>query len=167
LCSNELTLVSPTVDEQPESGRNISFHQNRRISPNIAPVSAVLYLVCINRCMKQKDKLSHKQFQIIRREHLSTQEVDKWIRTASLNTETFSTTPVQLLQAQALTHTLLTQHQDLLTQSQQQALRHFQQLMAHKNTRSKLKPEATYPVFNISSKINRQLFKQHRQLTQA
>ena len=121
----------------------------------------------LNRCMKQKDKLSHKQFQIIRREHLSTQEVDKWIRTASLNTETFSTTPVQLLQAQALTHTLLTQHQDLLTQSQQQALRHFQQLMAHKNTRSKLKPEATYPVFNISSKINRQLFKQHRQLTQA
>jgi len=117
--------------------------------------------------MKQKDKLSHKQFQIIRREHIETWATDNWIRNTGLNAETFSTTPVRLLQAQTLAHTLLTQHQNLLSQSQQQALRHFQQLMAQKHTRSKLKPESTHPVFNISSKINRQLFKQHRQLTQA
>jgi hypothetical protein len=76
-------------------------------------------------------------------------------------------THIKILHAQKQAHILLTHHIDLLTTTQAETLRHFQHLMTHKNTRRKLKPSAAYPVLNISSKINRQLFKHYRQLSQA
>ena len=88
-----------------------------------------------------------------------------WLRDNGIAVQTFGTTHIRLLQAQQQAHALLTQHSNLLTQSQRTTLETFQHQMAHKNTRIKLKPTAANPVLNISSKINRQLFKQHRQLT--
>lgn len=89
-----------------------------------------------------------------------------WLRDNGIVVKAFSTTHIKLLRAQRAAHILLTQHADMLTTSQTKQLKAFQQKMAHTKSREKLKPEAAYPVLNISTKINRQLFKQHRQLTQ-
>ena len=90
-----------------------------------------------------------------------------WLRDNGIAVNAFSTTHIKLLQAQQAAHELLTHHSNLLTQAQRTTLENFQQLMAHKRTRDRLKPTAAYPILNISSKINRKLFKHHRQLTQA
>jgi hypothetical protein len=88
-----------------------------------------------------------------------------WLRDNGIAVQTFGTTHIRLLQAQQQAHALLTQHSNLLTQNQRTTLETFQHQMAHKKTRIKLKPTAANPILNISSKINRQLFKQHKQLT--
>lgn len=112
----------------------------------------------------QKHELQH---QIRKHETADTIKANDWLADAGLNAQTFDSTHIQLLQAQRQAHALLTQHNNLLTQYQRTTLEQFQQAMAHKNTRIKLKPTAANPILNISSKINRQLFKQHRHLAQA
>jgi hypothetical protein len=90
-----------------------------------------------------------------------------WLRDNGIAVQSFGITHIRLLQAQRQAHTLLTQHSNLLTHTQRTTLENFQQLMAHKRTRDRFKPTAANPILNISSKINRQLFKQHRHLAQA
>ena len=87
-----------------------------------------------------------------------------WLRDNGIAVNSFSTTHVKLLQAQQTAHTLLTQNKNLLTTSQIKTLKAFQNSMSNKHTRSKLKPEHAYPVLNINTKINRQLFKLNKQL---
>lgn len=87
-----------------------------------------------------------------------------WLRDNGIVVESFTNTHVELLQAQQTAHTLLTQSQHLLTTNQIQTLKAFQRKMAAKDTRAKLKPEHAYPILNINTKINRQLFKVHKQL---
>ncbi len=122
----------------------------------------------LNSCMRsKKNTLTDKQFQINQRSDADTQTAKEWLAQAGLNSNTFGTTHIRLLQAQQQAHALLTHHSNLLNHSQRTALENFQQLMAHKRSRDRLKPTAANPILNISSKINRQLFKQHRSLTQA
>jgi hypothetical protein len=85
-----------------------------------------------------------------------------WLRDNGIAVKSFSTTHVKLLQAQQAAHTLLTQNLNLLTTNQIQTLKAFQRKMAAKNTRLQLKPEHAYPILNISTKINRQLFALHK-----
>ena len=87
-----------------------------------------------------------------------------WLRDNGITVRVFNTADDKLLQAQKTAHTLLTQHTNLLTADQIQTIRTFTKLMAHKNTRTKLTPKSAYPVLNISTKINRQLFQQNKQL---
>jgi hypothetical protein len=87
-----------------------------------------------------------------------------WLRDNGIAVNSFSTTHVKLLQAQQTAHTLLTQNKDLLTTSQIKTLTAFQRSMSTKKTRTKLKPEHAYPVLNIGTKVNRQLFKLHKQI---
>jgi len=87
-----------------------------------------------------------------------------WLRDNGIAVNSFATTHVKLLQAQQTAHTLLTQNKDLLTTSQIKTLMAFQRSMSNKSARAKLKPEHAYPVLNINTKINRQLFKLHKQL---
>ena len=89
-----------------------------------------------------------------------------WLRDVGLDDKTFSTTHIKLLQAQQAAQALLTQHQRLLTETQIQKLKTFQRKMSHKKTRTKLKPQHAYPILNISTQINRQLFKIYRGLDQ-
>jgi hypothetical protein len=112
----------------------------------------------------QKHELQH---QIRNHETTDTIKANEWLADAGFNAQTFGSTHIRLLQAQRQAHALLTQHSNLLTHSQRTTLENFQQLMAHKHTRDRLKPTAANPILNISSKINRQLFKQHRHLAQA
>jgi len=90
-----------------------------------------------------------------------------WLRDNGIAVQSFGITHIRLLQAQQQAHALLSQHSNLLTQSQRTTLEHFQRAMTNKRTRNRLKPASANPVLNISSKINRQLFKQHRSLAQA
>lgn len=87
-----------------------------------------------------------------------------WLRDNGIATNSFNTTHVKLIQAQQAAHTLLNQNHNLLTSTQIKALKAFQQKMANKKIRAKLKPEAAYTVLNISTKINRQLFSLNKQL---
>ena len=87
-----------------------------------------------------------------------------WLRDNGIAVKSFSTTHVKLLQAQKTAHTLLTQNINLLTSNQIKTLKSFQHKMAAKNTRVQLKPEHAYPILNISTKINRQLFALHKQI---
>ena len=87
-----------------------------------------------------------------------------WLRDNGISVQSFSTTHIKLLQAQQAAHALLTQHLSLLTAAQTKTLKAFQQKMTHKKARAKLKPEHAYPILNISTKINRQLFKGYRGL---
>jgi hypothetical protein len=112
---------------------------------------------------KEKDKLSHKQFQILRHQGKDTLTTEKWIKSTGLNVRAFNNLPVQLLQAQQTAYTLLTQHQNLLTTEQTKTLRNFKRRVGNTKLCTKLKPEAAYPILNIATKINRQLFKQYKQ----
>ena len=94
-------------------------------------------------------------------------ETQQWIRNNGMNVAAFNNTHIRLLQAQQQAHTLLTHHGNLLDSTQRTTLRHFQQQMKDKRTRIRLKSSAALPILNISSKINRQLFKQHRKLDQS
>ena len=123
-------------------------------------------VVLLNNCMKKpKDQLSHSQYQINHKADKDTLTVNKWIGTCGLNVKSFNTTPIQLLQAQKTARELLTQFPQLLTQHQITTLKSFNKLMVCKRTRAQLKPEAAYPILNISTKINRQLFKLNKQIS--
>lgn len=87
-----------------------------------------------------------------------------WLRDMGITVRMFNTADEKLLQAQKAAHTLLTQNINLLTTDQIQTLATFTKRMAHKNSRNKLTSKSAYPVLNISAKINRQLFKQYKQL---
>jgi hypothetical protein len=113
--------------------------------------------------MKKTELQHHIQHQT----RNDTLTADKWLAEQGIDTNIVSTTHIRLIQAQRQAHQILTYNSNLLTTEQQRTLSNFQQLMAHKRTRSKLKPEAANQVLNISSTINRQLFKQHRQLNKA
>ena len=116
---------------------------------------------------KAKDILTHRQFEINKRSDEDEIKSNDWLLANGFSVDSCFSTDLKLIQAQKQAHTLLKHHIELLTLEQETTLRNFQHLMTHKNTRKKLQPKAAIPVLNISSKINRQLFKQHRKLTKA
>jgi len=105
-----------------------------------------------------------QQYQIRKQEQQDTQQADTWIKQQGMNTGTFSFTNLQLLQAQQTAQTLLTAHRHLLNQKQIQTLKKFQQKIKNKRISTKLNPKTAYRVLNIGTKINRQLFRVHKQL---
>ena len=118
----------------------------------------------MNNKKKDKDKLNPKQYQMLRVAHKNTIQTDKWLHGTGLDAGTFQSTHIKLLQAQQQAHVIIKHHSKLLTEQQRHTLEHFQHLMHNKKTRKHLKPNAGKSVLNISSKINRQLFRQYRQL---
>ena len=113
---------------------------------------------------KDKDKLTHAQFEILRKQDSDARTTDKWIRSTGLNTATFNKLNPKLLQAQQTAHTLLKQHLNLLTNEQIKIIRNFNRRVRNTQLCTKLKPEAAYQVLNIGTKINRQLFRAYKQL---
>jgi hypothetical protein len=110
-----------------------------------------------------KQELQHE---IRRNETANTLEANNWISAVGLDADSFVTTHIRLLLAQQQATQILKYHSHLLTDSQRKTLEDFQRQMSHKNTRIKLRHTAAFPVLNISTKINRQVFKQHRHQTQ-
>ncbi len=111
-----------------------------------------------------KDKLSHAQFEIQRKQTKSKLATEKWLKSTGFNTATFNNINPKLLQAQKTAHILLTQYQNLLTNEQTKTLLNFKRRVGHTKLCTKLKPEVAYPILNIAKKINRQLFQQYKQI---
>jgi len=128
-----------------------------------AHISQRFCLVLLNICMNKQEQ----QHQIRRQEQADTVATNDWLAEQGVDANTFGSVHIRLIQAQRQAHQLLTHHGNLLSKSQQGTLHDFLQQMARKHTRSKLKPAAAAPVLNISSKVNRLLFRQLRQTTQA
>ncbi len=116
---------------------------------------------------KQKDILTQAQYQILCKHEKDALTTEKWIKDTGLNVRAFNQLPVLLLQAQQAAHSLLTYNLNLLTTEQVKTLRTFQRKVVNKKIQHKLKPSSAYPILNINNKINRQLFKQHKELTKA
>jgi hypothetical protein len=114
-----------------------------------------------------KNRLSDKQFRINQQAINDTLTANDWLHKQGLDANTFGATPTILLQAQHQAHTLMENYSNLLSKSQLRTIENFQNLIAHKRTRERQSPYAAYAVLNISSKINRQLFRQYRQTTKA
>ena len=112
---------------------------------------------------KAKDKLSHKQIDLLRMHKSDNALTADWLRDNHLDTPYFNTTNINLLQATKSANELLNNHIQLLSDEQISKLNHFLKLMASKNTRSKLKSQHAYPILNINTKINRLLFKKFKQ----
>ena len=110
------------------------------------------YVVLLNKCMNK-----YKNFK-------DDALAADWLRDNGIAVKTFASTHVKLLQAQQTAHTLLTQNTNLLTAHQLKTLKAFLRKMANKKIRPLIKPEAAYPILNISTKINRQLFKLNNQI---
>ena len=102
-----------------------------------------------------KDQLTETQYQILRKQGKDTLTTNEWLISTGIKLNTFSTTNPKLLQAQQQATNLLRNYTALLTNQQIQTLQNFQKRMSHKNTRTKLKPEHAYPVFNIATKVKR------------
>jgi hypothetical protein len=87
-----------------------------------------------------------------------------WLRDNGLNDKTFSTAKLNAIRAQSMAHTLLTQHRNLLSNSQIQSLTAFQQATATKRDIQRVSDSFCKCVMNINASINRKLFRQHRKL---
>jgi hypothetical protein len=136
----------------------------RVLSHKSAKKFICFYVVLLNNYMKQhKDKLTHAQFDILRKQTQYRLATDKWLKTSGFNTATFNNLNPKLLQAQLTAHTLLTQHHNLLTPEQTKTLINFKRRVGNTKLCARLKPEAAYPILNIATKINRQLFTAHKQ----
>ena len=114
---------------------------------------------------KLKDRLTHKQQQILRKQEKDTLTAEKWIKDTGLNVCAFVKLPIQVQQAQQAAHALLTYNITLLTTEQVQTLRAFQRKVGNTKNHKSLKPSTAYKILNIRNKINRLLFKQHKQLS--
>ena len=87
-----------------------------------------------------------------------------WLRDNGLNGQTFASNALEVTRAQAMAHTLLTQHRALLNKSQLMSLTAFQQATATKRACQRVSAAFCKCVMNINANINRQLFRQHRKL---
>jgi len=90
-----------------------------------------------------------------------------WLRDIGLNEKTFNTISLNVVRAQTMAHTLLTQHRTLLSNSQFHSLTAFEQACGNKRERQRITDTFCHCVMNINTNINRKLFKQHRKLIKA
>ena len=84
---------------------------------------------------------------------------EDWLRDIKLDVTYFNTTHIKLLQAQRLANSLLSSNSTLLTTTQIKELQAFIKKMNNKKTRIKLNQSQAYPILNLGTKINRQIFR--------
>ena len=107
-----------------------------------------------------------QQYQISKHETEDTITADKWIAASGLDASSFSSTHIRLLQAQQKASSILKNHSNLITNLERRTIENFQKQMAHKKTRTKLKPQVANPILCIYNRINRQLFKKQKKIIQ-
>ena len=105
----------------------------------------------------KKHTLTDKQYEIGNKTRRDSGLTDWWLRQNGINAQYVANTDAKLVQAQQKAHTLLTQHIELLTQSQIKTLQNFKRKMNTGHIRKKLKPDAALPIFSIHTRIIRKL----------
>ena len=117
--------------------------------------------------MNNKLNKSDTAQQIRTRELLDTKLTDDWLAQQGINAKNFSSIHIKLLQAHSQAKLLTENHQHLLTNSQLKLLVDFLGKMKNSTYHKQLNPKAALPILNLTAKINRQLFKAHRQATRS
>ncbi len=113
--------------------------------------------------MKRTDKkLTDSQYQINRKQTADTWAADSWIRDQGFTLKAFEQTEGKILQAQQQAHQILKHHPYLLDENQRRVLVAFHRKFFNDKRRKQITTEAAFKVLNISTKINRKLFKAHR-----
>lgn len=87
-----------------------------------------------------------------------------WLKDMGLDEKTFNTAKINVVRAQAMANTLLTQHRDLLSKKQLHALTDFEKAFKSKRQRERITDAYCYCIMNINSNINRKLFSLNRKL---
>jgi hypothetical protein len=91
-------------------------------------------------------------------------QTDKWLKSNGLNPNNFCDTPLNLVQAQKTAHNLLKHHSELLAADETKLLKTFLFQLRQKCLIKKVLIANLYRVMNLGTKINRQVFKQHKAL---
>ncbi len=113
--------------------------------------------------MKRTDKkLTDGQYQINRKQTADTWAADSWIRDQGFTLKAFGQTEGKILQAQQQAHQILKHHPYLLDENQRRVLVAFHRKFFNDKRRKQITTEAAFKVLNISTKINRKLFKAYR-----
>jgi len=89
---------------------------------------------------------------------------NEWLAENGLCAKQLLRTELEIQQAQICAYNLIKHHADLLTSEQASLIKQFLKAASHYNTRIRLQQKHAYRIMNISTAINRKLFKQHRQL---
>ena len=113
------------------------------------------------------NKQNNKQYTIRRLEFKHTQDADKWISSNGLNVQTFAAESTLVQRAVVAANTLQREHAQLLKSRDAYTLNEFRCAAATKRTRAKITDGFCYKVLNISTAINRQVFKAHNKIIKA
>ncbi len=114
-----------------------------------------------------KNKQTEKQYTIRRLEFKHTQDTDKWLSGNGLNAQTLTAESNLVQRAVVAAKTLQREHAQLLKCRDVYTLNEFQRAAATKRTRANITDGFCYKVLNISTAVNRQLFKAHNKLVKA
>jgi hypothetical protein len=118
--------------------------------------------------MKWTNKsLTNKQYEVNRKQQQDTWAADNWIREQGYTIKDFDNLSSFVLYAQRQAHLILKHHKNLITEDQQAILVAYHRKYFNYCARKKIKAKEAQRVLNISSKINRKLFKLYRQLPKA
>ena len=108
--------------------------------------------------------LNHKQMAIRSLTAQHTQLTDAWLRSKGLNAHGFLTESTLVQRAVMAAKTLQRAHAELLKSRDVHTLNEFLRAAATKRTRAGITDSFCYKVLNISTAVNRQLYKASNQL---
>ena len=114
----------------------------------------------------KKKRLTDAQFQINNRQKYDSKVTDSLLKSHGLNPQTFSSMPLELVQARIVAVKLLKNYSQFLTKHQTKALNKFKSKTADKKKCNQLSPTLAYPILNLATKIKRQAHKQELQARQ-
>ena len=87
---------------------------------------------------------------------------NEWLKANGINPDSFSTTPLLLVQAQRIATNVLKEHGKLLGRNEAASLNNYLKAMNNGKSRKKITNYQAYKVMNIGTAVNRKLFNQHR-----
>jgi len=121
-------------------------------------------LVQLNICMTRKNNTEPDVPPIT--EAITAYRTDRWLKSVHITPEFLSDTDIatEFLQAQREAETLLRNFPQYLTKSQSYQLVNFLRRLANRRLRQAMPVSAAHAVLNIAAKVNRQCFRELREL---
>jgi hypothetical protein len=163
------TLISAIWQEQPTLGVIAKVPQELQKQQRIGQFSSAFIWSLLNRSMNytRKNRMTNEQYAVAQRQRKDTKATNKWLAASGIKSTALFDTDIKLLKAQEQATYSIKHYSDLLTSAQRKTLMNFRRKMKSSSTRQTLTIQSAAPILNICSKINRQLFKRHRQLHKA
>lgn len=107
---------------------------------------------------------AEQQRVIARRNKQDTANTDRWLRSVGVSEEDLTQSNLLLLRAQKTAHELLLHHRNLIEDKDADWLSQFARRSKNAAQRQKITDGQCYAVLNYAKRINRKVFKLHRQL---